>query len=139
MSIVTYNYQDGDNSEGVTQGSTYDSTHGWVIAGWSIDPITTTTYDYHNEGDDENTHFLMEKTMDGKYFEPFPSLPDEGAACLETLDNGGDIFATGTGQSAHRAYIFKNSISEWKRLPDIPETRDSGEWTGNNKKNQNSY
>ena len=118
MSISTYH-------DGVSQGATYDSTHGWVMGGWST---------FEDDGG-ERQH-LLEKTKDGKTFEPFPSLPDEGASCLETLDNGGDIFATGSGSASNRAYIFRSSISAWKRQPDVPEP--VSDWQGSNTITKNS-
>ena len=78
-----------------TNVATSDSTHGWVMGGMRKE-----------NGYREN---LLKKTRDGSSFEPFPSLPDAGRAiCLETLDNGGDIFAASVDSNI---YIFRHTNS----------------------------
>ena len=72
----------------------------------------------------------------GMSFEPFPSLPDgraSAASCLETLDNGGDIFAQvkewDSGRNLNRTYIFRANSSTWERQPDRPgEVGPEGWW-----------
>ena len=91
-------------------GSTYDSTHGWVMAG-------------HNTN---YTEHLMQNTTDGTTFGivgPLPFIPSpmyrhEEYPCLESLHNGGDIFLT--GEALNSTYIFRSNSSTWERQPDIP-------------------
>lgn len=106
--------------------STYDSVHGWVIGGRTVE------YE-----DVDNREYLLEKTKDGRSFEPFPSLPDDftiygamsmsGVTCLETLNNGGDIFVTGSGRNT--TYIFRTNTSTWERQPDVPREYPRGKLT----------
>ena len=104
--------------------STYDSTHGLVMGGFN----TSADFAYDV--------YLMEKTKDGRSFEPLPSLPEGvgSVICLETLNNGGDIFAlvskevdTGyTGYDSNTTFIFRANSSTWERQPDMPATTDYG-------------
>ena len=97
--------------------STYDSVHGWVMGGRTVE------YD-----DVYDREYLVEKTKDGSSFEPFPSLPDDfttyGFTCLEALNNGGDIFVTGSGRNT--TYIFRTNTSTWERQPDVPREYSEG-------------
>ena len=89
-------------------GSTYDSFHGWVIWG--------------------NNNFL-EKTKDGRLFEPFPYPPENlthyTRTCLESLNNGGDIFTTMKGLPYYNppTYIFRMNSSAWERQPNSPNIK----------------
>ena len=84
-------------------GSTYDLAHGWLIWG--------------NEKSWGNS--TLKYTKDGQNFETFP-IPSwawrvEGQ-CIQTLDNGGDIFMAGSPS----AFIFRNTNSTWERQTDVP-------------------
>ena len=93
-------------------GSTYDLTHGWLM--WGMELYKQYGYMYP----DTDTSELL-YTKDGKTFGtiPLPSWVREGAQgkCLQTLDNGGDIFLAG-----NLSYIFRNTDSSWERQPDWP-------------------
>lgn len=72
----------------------------------------------------EGREGYWQKTNDGRTFETFPSLPEaEGVLCLETLHNGGDIFAMEHIQDEYenRVYIFRTDSSTWERQPDMPD------------------
>ena len=94
-------------------GSTYDSVQGWLIWGRNA----SSPYDY-----EESDVFSLETTKDGRLFEPFPSPPDNltsnGKVYLESLNNGGDIFAMGSEKE--ETYIFRKNSSTWERQPDLP-------------------
>ena len=97
-------------------GSTYDSVQGWLIWGRNA---SLSPYDY-----EENDVFSLQATKDGRLFEPFPSPPDNltstsnGKVYLESLNNGGDIFAMGSGKE--ETYIFRKNSSIWERQSDLP-------------------
>ena len=102
-------------------GSTYDLTHGWLM--WGME------YYYYYGGlwlkrDTSELHY----TKDGNTFDTIP-VPSwvKGAygtqgdwesraqgRCLQTLDNGGDIFLAGNS-----SYIFRNTDSTWEKQPDL--------------------
>ena len=77
--------------------------------------------------------FLI-NTKDGVTFESvssfeYPLHPYYGpTACLETLDNGGDLFGIGKtggwGHADNATFIFRSSSSTWERLADVPGTPD---------------
>ena len=103
--------------------TTVDTTHGWVISRWNV------TSRYKKE-------YVLEKTNNGgRSFEPLPSLPvylsEEHSyydytpqPCLESLNNGGDIFSTifasvDMYRGYQGAFIYRASSSSWERQPDI--------------------
>ena len=96
-------------------GSTYDSVQGWLIWG-SWEDVDYDERPWRREG------FSLETTKDGRLFEPFPSPPDNltsnGKVYLESLNNGGDIFAMGSGKE--ETYIFRENSSTWERQADSP-------------------
>ena len=83
-----------------TNVATSDSTNGWVMGG------------ERKENGYRDREYLLKKTRDGSSFEPFPSLPERygRAICLETLDNGGDIFAASDIYDGN-IYIFRHTNS----------------------------
>ena len=91
-------------------------THGWLmwVNKWSWD------------GYWPSTAAALKYTKDGKTFGTFP-VPRwvEGGEgeCLETLDNGGDIFMAGRTS----AYIYRNTDSTWERQPEVPWYHDGTE------------
>ena len=97
--------------------ATYDSTHGLVMGGEDIYELIGGRW--------EEVPHKWQKTHDGITFEDFPPLYNvEGAACLQTLDNGGDIFAAGIGSprvtsTRGAAYIFRSNSSTWEQQPDV--------------------
>ena len=103
-------------------GSTYDSVQGWLIWG------TWWYYDYDGSSIDYGSGrevFSIETTKDGRLFEPFPSPRGwkwngkwNGKVYLESLNNGGDIFAMGSGKE--ETYIFRENSSTWERQADSP-------------------
>ena len=105
--------------------STYDSTHGLVMGG-------------RNASNSLSNVYLLEKTKDGRSFDPLPSFPEGvgSVICLEALNNGGDIFAQVqvveehdwyTGQNlTNTTYIFRANSSTWERQPDMPTFYDYG-------------
>lgn len=99
-------------------GSTYDSVQGWLIWGRIFRSSGSWDYDMYDERD----VFSLETTKDGRLFEPFPSPPDnltyDGKVYLESLNNGGDIFAMGSGKE--ETYIFRKNSSIWERQSDSP-------------------
>ena len=82
--------------------STYDSTHGWLM--WK-EP------DFAYDG-------VVQFTKDGKSFGTFP-VPEWAkeveVRCLESLDNGGDLFMAGS----EKTYIFRHAYSSWEQT-DVP-------------------
>ena len=97
------------------RGSTYDTVQGWVIWG--------EIKEHYMDGGE----FLVEKTNDGRHFEPFPSMPRNftsyGIVCMESLNNGGDIFAIEDGWREGKTHIlthiFRASSSTWERQSDF--------------------
>ena len=75
---------------------------------------------------------LLINTKDGVSFESvssfeYPLHPYYGpTACLETLDNGGDLFGIGKtggwGHADNATFIFRSSSSTWERQADVPGT-----------------
>ena len=118
-------------------GSTYDSFHGWLTWGNDISLIEIDdaddddySYIYQNWGweDRDDANFLVEKTKDGRLFEAFPYPPENITysvhVCLESLNNGGDIFTTTSGFRNNKnpaTYIFRMNSSAWERQPDLPD------------------
>ena len=83
-------------------GSTYDLAHGWLIWG--------------NSG---RSNIALKYTKDGQNFGTFPVPPwvtGVQGQCIQSLDNGGDIFMAGSPS----AYIFHNADSTWERQTDVP-------------------
>ena len=98
---------------------TYDSTKGWFLMGRRTKYITSGK--------------LLINTRDGVSFESVSSFefpthhPHYGpTACLETLDNGGDLFGIGKtggwGHADNATFIFRSSSSTWERQADVPGT-----------------
>ena len=90
-------------------GTTYDLTHGWLM--WvHMGPRTWS----------DDTQEVLQYTKDGQTFGTFPVpwwVKGVDGRCLETLDNGGDIFMAGRAS----AYIFRNNDSTWERQPEVPD------------------
>ena len=91
--------------------ATFDSTYGWLMTAWTSD--SGYNYNYGYEQDEE----AMKYTTNGRSFREFPALNytiDTSYStivdCLETLDNGGDIFAITT--SITRGYW--NELDDWE-------------------------
>ena len=97
--------------------------HGWLT--W----ITKWSWVDNNEwgeGWQYPPSTALQYTKDGKAFGTFPVprwVEGVGGECLETLDNGGDIFMAGRTS----AYIFRNSDSTWERQPEVPWYHDGTE------------
>ena len=95
--------------------ATYDSTYGWLMSGVISDS-------YGMESGDEVLTF----SKDGKSFGTFPVPWSDGKTrCLQTLDNGGDIFVL-AGRSWYNedmndTYIFRSSNSTWEPQPGLPD------------------
>ena len=88
--------------------STYDSTHGWLM--WEK---------MSDSGDRE----VAQYSKDSKSFGTFPVpwwVKGVDVQCLETLDNGGDIFVAGS----ESVYIYRHADSTWEKQPDVPEEVD---------------
>ena len=86
--------------------STYDSTHGWLM--WEKM--------HDSDGDRE----MAQYSRNGRSFGTFPVpwwVKGVEVQCLETLDNGGDIFVAGT----ESVYIYRHADSTWEKQPDVPE------------------
>ena len=81
--------------------TTYDQTHGWLM--------------WKSEEEEE----VLQYTRDGEAFGTFP-VPEWAKGlevrCLESLNNGGDIFMAGRNST----YIYRHNDSTLEQQPDMP-------------------
>ena len=96
--------------------ATYDSTYGWLMSG--------VISDSYGMGEDDE---VLTYSKDGKSFGTFPVPWTDGKTrCLQTLDNGGDIFVLAEdineySEDLNDTYIFRSSNSTWEPQPGLPD------------------
>ena len=94
--------------------ATFDSTYGWLMT------ASTSDSDYDNNFYDSNEQDVeaLKYTKNGRSFGELPALNYTRVGCLETLDNGGDIFAiTTSNDGSDRSgdiFIFNGNTSTWE-------------------------